>query len=118
MAGSFTITGQSAGLLTGTKTIGPLTITGTAVVGEVLDLNLVSGDNTITIPPSAIGVWFVPPTANTQALKFRCSLDSADAGLPISATDPFGPWVWRGLSPTTIIINAAGSVTGVELSFI
>lgn len=118
MAGTFTVSGASSGLATGSKTIGPLTITGTAVVGEVLDVNLSSGDNTLTIPPNAIAVWIVPPATNTQALKVRTSLNSGDAGLPISASDPFGPFCWRGLSPTTIIINAAGSVTGVELTFV
>jgi hypothetical protein len=118
MAGTFTIGGSSAGLLTGAKTVGPLTIVGAALVGQILDLTLASGDNTIAVPPGAIAVWIVPPLANAVALKVRTSLNSGDAGLPISASDPFGPWCWRGLAPASLIINAGGTVAGVELSFI
>lgn len=117
MAGSFTVMGLAAGLLTGAKTIGPLTITGTSTVGEILEVNLASGDNTVTIPPNAIAVWIVPPSTNTQTLKVRTNLDSG-TGIQVSAGDPFGPFSFRGLSPTSLIINAGGSVSGVELSFI
>ena len=120
MAGTFTVAGLASGLATGSKLMGPLTITGTAVVGETLDLNLSSGDTTVTIPPNAVAAWIVPPSTNTQALKVRTSANSGDAGLPISATDPFGPYSFRAVSPapTTLIVNAAGTVTGVEIVFI
>lgn len=118
MAGTFTVSGLAAGLPTGSETFGPLTITGTNVVDGKTYVNLSSGDNTITIPPGAIAVWVVVPAANTATLKLRTSGNSGDAGLPIAAGDPFGPYSFRGLSPTTIIINASGSVNGVALAFI
>lgn len=117
MAAQITVAGLSVSP-SGEKIIGPVTIVGAATVGAVTDVNLGAGDNTITIPPGAIGVWIVPPAANTQALKLRTSLNSGDTGLPISATDPYGPFCWRGLSPTTLIINAAGTVNGVELTWV
>lgn len=118
MAGTFTISGSSAGLLTGAKTIGPVTITGAAVIGEVLDVTLAAGDNTIAVPAGAVAVWFVPPTGSSATLKWRTNLNAADGGTPISATDPFGPYVFRNLSVTSLIINASGTVAGCELSFI
>jgi hypothetical protein len=120
MAGTFTVGGSSAGLSTGAKTIGPLTIVGAAVVGEILDVALAAGDNTIAVPPGAVAVLIEPPSNNAVALKVRTNLDSGDAGLPIAPADPFGPWSFRGLAVTSIIVNAASSMAGTvtELSFI
>jgi hypothetical protein len=117
VAGQFTVSGLSAGLSTGEKVIGPTTIIGANLIGEIRDLTLASGDNVITVPTGATAVWIVPSSTNTQALKVRTNLDAADAGLPISASDPFGPWSFRALGVTTITINAGGSVP-VELSYI
>lgn len=118
MAGTFTVTGLSAGLGTGSKTVGPITITGSNIVGGISDATLNSGDNTFTVPPNAVAVYVYFPAANTATLRIRTSLNSGDTGLPVAAGDPFGPYSFRGLSPTTVIINASGSVVGVELSFI
>lgn len=118
MATQWTVSCLAAGLPGGQQINETYTIVGANVVGEVLSLNLASGDNTITIPPSAISVGIVPPNTNAQTLKLRTNLNSADAGISISATDPFGPWCWRGLSPTSLIINAGGTVTGVQITFL
>lgn len=118
MATQWTVSALAMGLPGGQNIQETYTIVGTNVVGEALYVNLSSGDNTITIPPNAISVGIVPPNTNAQALKVRTSLDSGDAGLPISSTDPFGPYCWRGLSPTTLIINAGGTVTGVQITFL
>lgn len=117
MAGQFTVSGLAAGLGTGQKIIGPNTITGANLIGEIRDVALASGDNTITVPTGATAVWIVPSSTNTFALKVRTNLDNADTGLPISASDPFGPYSFRGLAVTSLIINAGGSVN-VELSYI
>ena len=118
MATQWTISALAAGLPGGGQISETYTIVGSNIVGEVLTLNLASGDNTITIPPSAISVAIVPPNTNAQALKVRTNLNSGDAGLPISATDPWGPYCWRGLAPTSLIINAGGTVTGVQITFL
>jgi hypothetical protein len=118
MAGTFTVSGSAASLLTGSKTIGPITFTGSATIGEVLDLTLQSGDNTIAIPTGATAVLIVPPASNAVALKVRSSLNSGDAGLPIHVTAPF-LYCFPGTAPTTLIINAASLTTGLtELSFV
>src|SRR5437879_5940494 len=109
MAGTITITGSAGSLGSGSKTIGPVTITGSATIGEILDVSLASGDNTIAIPLGATAVVIVPPASNAVALKLRSSLNSGDAGLPIHVTSPT-VYAFPGTPPTTLIINAASIV--------
>ena len=48
--GTLTVAGASAGLASGQKVIGPVTITGNNTIGEILDATLASGDNTFAVP--------------------------------------------------------------------
>ena len=105
MAGAVTVTGLAAGLPGGEKILGPITVTGTATIGEILDLTLSSGDTTITIPTGAIGVVFIPPVNNTATIKYRTSANSSDGGLPIAPTQPF-VHVFNG-TPSSLILNAS-----------
>ena len=115
MAGTVTVTGAASGLLGGEKILGPITITGTAIVGEILDVTLSSGDNSFTIPTGAVGVVFIPPATNTATVKYRTSGNSADGGLPISGIQPF-VHVFNG-SPSSVILNASASTGACELWF-
>jgi hypothetical protein len=108
MAGTVTITGLSASEPAGTRTLGPLSIQGTVVVGDTQSQSLSSGDNTINVPSGAIGVVIVPPSTGSVALKYRTSANSGDAGLPISSSAPF-VHVFGASPPTTVILNAATS---------
>ena len=56
MAGTLTVSGMSAGLLTGEKIIGPLTITGNAAIGTIIDAALATGDNSFIVPTGAVAV--------------------------------------------------------------
>ena len=105
MAGTVSITGLSASEPTGQRTLGPLSIQGTVVVGDTQSQALSSGDNTINIPAGAVGVVVVPPSTGTATLKYRTSLNSSDTGLPISPAQPF-VHVFPSPIPTAIIINA------------
>lgn len=119
MAGTFTITGMSAGEPAGERVVGPITITGAVVVGETLSVQLASGDNTISVPTGSVAVMIRPPTNGTTTIKFRTSLNSSDAGLPLnSATTPF---VYRfpSTAPTSLILHASAAMTGfVTVMFI
>ena len=106
MSGTVTVEGLSASEPAGQRTLGPLSIPGTVIVGETLSLALASGDNTITVPTGSIGVVIVPPTAGTAALKYRTSSNATDGGLPISPSFP-SIHVFAAPAPTSIIINAA-----------
>jgi len=114
MSGTLTVTGLATGLLSGEKVIGPITMSGSATIGEVRDLNFTAGDNTIPVPAGATAVVVVmQPTSGTFSL--RTNLNTSDAGLP------FGPTGWLVISlasgTTSLIINASSSAAA-EVSFI
>jgi len=115
MAGTLTITGLAAGLASGEKTIGPLTMVGTASVGEIRDLALTAGDNTIPVPAGAAAVAIVPADTNTVVVKLRTNLNSTDAGLPVSTVGFLAIPLAAGT--TSLILNAA-SQANVEVTFI
>jgi hypothetical protein len=120
MAGTLTVGGSSVGLPSGQAVFGPVTTTGTSSAASVsLQLNLSSGDNTVSIPTGAVAVWIVPPIGNGAALTVRFSTNSGDAGLPIAPAAQTGPIGFNpAASPTTVIIHAASSVTDVAVVFI
>lgn len=115
MAGTITIAGAAEGLTSGSKTIGPLTIVGTAVVGQISDVALVSGDNTITVPATATACVIVPPTSGTVALKLKGA--GGDTGLFVSPKNPTEIPFDPANMPASFILNAASTVT-VEITFI
>jgi hypothetical protein len=116
MAGTLTVSGLAAGLATGEKVIGPVTDTGTAVVGQITDLTLASGDNTLAVPSGATHVLIVLPANNAVTIKVRSNLNSSDGGMPIGLTG----WVKVPLpsGTTSVILNAASSAGAVEATFI
>lgn len=115
MAGTLTIEGMSAGLPSGQKVIGPVTMTGSATVGGITDAALSTGDNTFTVPSGASGVAVFLGTSSVT-VTLRTSSNSGDSGLPIGGS---GFVVFPLVSGvTTVILHASGSLPGVELSFI
>lgn len=115
MAGTLTISGMSAGLASGQKVVGPVTMTGTATVGGITDAVLVTGDNTFSVPTGASAVAVFLGTSNVT-VTVRTSSNSGDVGLPIGGS---GFVVFPLVSgATSIILHASGSLPGVELSFV
>lgn len=119
MPGTLTITGMSAGLASGQKTIGPVSIGGSGLVGEILDVSLSSGDNTFAVPSGAAAVAVFLGVAPAATVKVRTNLNGSDGGLAIS---PYTGTGWAAFplpaGVTSLILNASTSVPGVELSFI
>lgn len=122
MPGTLTVSGMSAGLASGAKTIGPVTMTGVSTVGQLIDQQLSSGDNTFTLPAgetiSAVAIFFGTTTAT---IKLRTNLDSGDAGVQVAPYVGAGiPWCVLPLPSgvTSVILNASATVAGVELTFI
>ena len=115
MAGTITIGGAAEGLTSGSKTIGPLTILGSATLGEVHDQALTSGDNTITVPATATAAIIVPPSSGTVTIKLKGA--AGDTGLFLSEKYPIVLPFDPAHLPATFILNAGGTVT-VELTFI
>jgi hypothetical protein len=116
MAGSLTIGGMSAGLLSGQKIVGPITMMGNAIVGQITDLQLAIGDNAIPVPAGKTAVCIAfTPVFEPAEVKLRTNVNAADTGLPILAT---GFTVFPiPAAVTSLILHAAAAAT-VELSFI
>ena len=116
--GTFTISGLSASEPAGQRTFGPLTIVGSGVVGETLEVPLVNGDNTFAVPANAVAVLIIAPTNGAATLKLRTSANSGDAGLPINGVGL--PMVFPfTTAPTSIIINSSAiQAAPLTLAFI
>ena len=120
--GTLTISGSSSGLGTGQKVMGPITITGSNMVGTILDVTLASGDNTFSlatlVSSGATAVLINLGNAPAATVKARTNLDTG-TGLGIA------PYTGTGFAAfpivagvTTLILNSSESLTGVELSFV
>lgn len=119
MSGTLTVTGMSAGLLTGQKVIGPLTITGNDAIGQITDASLAEGDNDFTIPTGAVAVLVYLGITPGVTVKVRTNLNSGDGGLEIAPYSSIGWTVFPLVSgTTTVILNASAALTSMELSFI
>lgn len=100
----------------GTKQLGPLTISASAPVAQLTVTTLGSGDNTISIPAGATAVVIKPPDSNAVVLKMKGN--AADVGIQISKTNPTGPISFDTTLPTLIINCASAMSAATEFSFI
>ena len=111
MAGTVTVTGLSASEPAGQRALGPLTIPGSSTIGETWAGPLANGANVISVPNGSIGVVIVPPTTGAVTLVYKTSLNAADAGLPISASQPSVHTFPSAASSMTITITTNGAQT-------
>lgn len=113
-SGSVSIQGTVNDLPSGSKTLGPITQTSAAAVDASTQLELQSGDNTITIPTAAefVIIVFDPTSATTKKLKGN----AGDTGIRV---DPAGS-VLLPLDAThpTLIINSSATDTGLTTTVI
>lgn len=112
--GAITISGSVTGLSTGTKTLVGA-ITSVAAVGQIVDVVLASGDNTIAVPAGTTAVLIEPPSGNVVALKLKGV--GGDTGVLLHKVYP----TLLALDPsqTTLIVNAASLTAGAtEFSFV
>lgn len=110
MAGTFTITGMSAGEPGGERAFGPITITGSTVIGATLSLLLASGNNSVTVPTGAVAVMIIPPANNSATLKLFTSLNGSDSGLPLNPGAVPTVYPFPTSAPTTITLNSASTL--------
>lgn len=109
MAGTLTISGMSSGENAGQRTFGPLTITGTTIIGETLAVSLASGDNTFTVPTGAVAALIIAPTSGAVVLKLRTNTNSGDAGLVLPSASLPVVYAFPATAPTSLIVNAASA---------
>lgn len=89
---------------------GPVTITGSNGIGEVLPVNILSGANTITIPANSTWCLFTPPSGNSASLTLKGV--TGDTGVPMQPAQPSCFSVAPGASAGSMVITA-GSAVGV-----
>ena len=77
-------------------------------------LNLVSGDNTITVPSGGTipnGCTIIPPPDNPTAIVLKGV--NGDTGVSLSPMDPTSLGIPSSL--TSFVLNAAAGITGVRI---
>ena len=119
MSCTFTLTGLSASEPSGESVFGPITITGTQVIGEKLAVPLVLGDNTFAIPTGSVAAWIQAPVNGSAVLKLRTSANPGDTGLPINGTGNPTIYPFALPAPTSLIVNSSASQTApLTIAFI
>jgi hypothetical protein len=98
---------------TGGRTIGPLRITSAAANGQVQEVVLASGANTITVPttPATTGCVIQLPSTNTFTTTLKGV--TGDTGVVIGKTG-FTVLTWEAAAaPSTFCLTSAGAQTGL-----
>lgn len=111
MAGTFTVSGMSAGEPAGQRSFGPITIQGTVVIGDTFSGPLVMGDNTLSVPIGSVAVMVITPQNNTATVKLRTNTNNADGGLALNPGGLPTVYPFPTTAPTSIILNAAVAVS-------
>ena len=116
---SIQITGQIIGTPTGTRFVGPITLSSSAANGQVQQIVLQSGANTITVPatPAPNGCIIVLPSTNTAVVTLKGV--SGDTGIAIGkTTTTVLNWDSTAL-PASFVLNSAATQTGLmtEITF-
>jgi len=110
---SVSLYGQITGTPLGNQVIGPLTATSAAACGQVQELVLQSGANTITVPttPAPNGVIIVLPATNTAETTLKGV--TGDTGVDIGKTGwavlPFN----TASLPASFVLTSASTQTGL-----
>ncbi len=89
--------------------VGPISIAGS--IGPIqTSLVLASGNNSFTVPSTAVGAIISPPTTNAIVLIFKTTSGDVGVNMPPSA-----PTIVRfdtANRPATLFVNAASQTTG------
>lgn len=112
MALILTIQAAAGTIQSGSKSIGPFTVTGTGLFDRIDAVTLASGDNTITVPTAptgVIGCVITPPAGNTNALTLKGA--GGDTGLRIPKAGSYVHIFDSTAVPVSLIINSGAAMT-------
>ena len=111
-AAIITITGGFTGLTTGNRTIGPISVSSSAACGQVTEVVLQSGANTITVPttPAPSGCIIELNSANTAVTTLKGV--SGDTGIALGKTTTT-MLNWDSTALPTLVLNSASTQTGL-----
>lgn len=108
-----TITGGFTGLTTGNRTLGPLSISSAAACGQVTEVVLQAGANTITVPttPAPSGCIIELNASNTSVTTLKGV--SGDTGIAIGKTTTLVlNWDSTAL-PASFVLTSVSTQTGL-----
>jgi hypothetical protein len=110
---SVSITGTITGTPVGNQVIGPLTAVSAAACGQVQELVLQSGANTITVPatPAPNGCIIQLPSANTAVTTLKGV--TGDTGIAIGKTGFLMLCFDPTAVPASFVLNSASTQTGL-----
>jgi hypothetical protein len=116
---SVIVSGSFSTLPTGSRQVGPLTISAAAANGQVTQVVLASGANTITVPttPAPSGCIIVLPATNTALTTLKGV--TGDTGVAIGKTG-FLVLTWDSANPpSSFCLTSASAQTGLvtEVTF-
>lgn len=110
---TITIQGTIINLPGGGRTVGPITLSSAAACGQVTQVVLQSGANTITVPstPAPNGCVIVLPSTNTAVTTLKGV--SGDTGIAIGKTTSH-VLTWDPTAvPASFVLNSAATQTGL-----
>ena len=118
-AATITIQGQISGTATGTRAVGPITLTSAAANGQVQQLVLAAGTNTITIPtvPAPSGCIIALNPSNTSIVTLKGV--AGDTGIALGkTTTTMLNWDATAV-PASFVLTSVSTQTGLitEIQF-
>lgn len=115
---SITITGTITDTPAGGRTIGPITLSSAAANGQVQQIVLQSGANTITCPttPAPSGCVIKLPSTNTAVTTLKGV--SGDTGIAIGKTTTTVLNWDSTAAPSSFVLNSAATQTGLVTEII
>lgn len=110
--GSVTIAANVSGLPAGSVSVGPLTVSLSNAVGEILPVTLASGANTITVPSGVTCVLVVPSSGTSYGGTITWKGVSGDTGVAVSTINP----TLVSVASTVASFVLTASTTGATVS--
>lgn len=110
---TITLSGNVSGDPTGARTVGPINVTSAAANGQITQVVLQSGANTITVPttPAPTGCVIQLPASNTAVTTLKGV--SGDTGIAIGKTSTqLITWDPTAV-PASFVLNSAATQTGL-----
>ena len=118
-AASITVSGYISNTPSGSRSIGPITITSAAANGQVQQIVLQSGDNTITVPTGIAtnGCIIILPSDNTAVTTLKGV--GGDTGIALGKTTKQVLNWDSTAAPATFVLNSASTQTSkiTEIQF-
>lgn len=110
---AITIQGTITGTPAGARTIGPISLSSAAANGQVTQVVLQSGANTITVPttPAPSGCIIVLPSTNTAVVTLKGV--SGDTGIAIGKTTTLVLNWDSTAAPSSFVLSSASTQTGL-----